>query len=62
MLYKEVTEMNYKQKKISREPSAPAKTSLFNQHFGICGHAVNVLAEHADDRKIILKQFYNGVK
>jgi len=45
MLNQEVTEMNYKQK-ISRETSAPAEPGLFNLHFGICGHPVNVLAEH----------------
>jgi len=44
MLNKEMTEMNYI-RKISIETSAPEEPGLFNLHFGICGHAGNVLAE-----------------
>lgn len=36
---------------ISSEPSAPEEPGLFNLHFGMCGHAVNVLAGHANDKK-----------
>jgi len=45
MLNQEMTEMNYKPKN-SRETSTPAEPGLFNLHFGICGQAVNALAEH----------------
>jgi hypothetical protein len=38
-------EMNYI-RKISIETSGPAEPGPFNLRFGICGHAVNVLAEH----------------
>jgi len=50
MFNKEVTEMNYIQK-ISRDTSAPEEPGLFNLHFGICGHAVNVLTGHANAKK-----------
>jgi hypothetical protein len=50
MLNKEVTEMNY-MRKISRETSPPADPGLYDLHFGICGHAVNLLAGYANDKK-----------
>jgi len=61
MFNNEVTEMNYKQK-ISRETSPscnPKEPSLFNLHFGIREHAVNVLAEHVNllsDERIMLNE------
>lgn len=63
MLNKEVTEMNYI-RTISRETSAASEQGLYNLHFGICGHAGNVMAELMNlqsNKCIVLNNDKNGL-